>query len=311
VLPSGIAEGFLPATPGPGAVTYRPGVVGLARLHYVDRKSAIDTWQTVELLGPLDGATVSWDDAEELPEGTHTRLSTAALDGSEFEEAPAALANAGAWTDWKKALGISLYQSRPLKLFRCDTLDAFSVPGETLADFKGRLVQAGREQRDAELDSLRKRWAPKLQQLQNAVQRAQKALAEQQAQAHGQTLDTVVTVGATLLGAFLGRKMVSVTNVNRARTAMRSGSRTVKERQDVAAASQGVSAAQKQLSDAEAEFRDETEKLQSASAPDALQILEFSVAPRKSDIAVGALMLAWTPWRPGPQGVPAPASALG
>ena len=42
--------------------------------------------------------------------------------------------------------------------------------------------------------------------------------------------------GRRILGAFLGRKLASVTNMNRARTALRSGSRTVKEREDVAAA---------------------------------------------------------------------------
>ena len=82
------------------------------------------------------------------------------------------------------------------------------APGESLAEFKARLVHSGREQRDADVDALRKRWAPKLQTLQNAVQRAQKTLADQQSQASGQTLDTVVTVGTTLLGAFLGRKTV-------------------------------------------------------------------------------------------------------
>jgi len=142
------------------------------------------------------------------------------------------------------------------------------------------------------------------------VQRAQKSLADQQAQASGQTLDTVVTVGTTLLGAFLGRKTLSVTNLNRARTALRSGSRTVKERQDVGSAEQQLEAAKKQLADAEAEFQEETEKLEASAAPDALAVVEFSVPPRKSDIAVGNLLLAWTPWRADANGVPTPASAL-
>jgi Skp family chaperone for outer membrane proteins len=198
-----------------------------------------------------------------------------------------------------------------LKLFRCDALDEISTPGESLAEFKARLTHSGHEQRDADVEGLRKRWAPKLQTLQNAVQRAQKTLADQQSQASGQTLDTMVTVGTTLLGAFLGRKAVSVTNLNRARTALRSGSRTVKERQDVGTAEQQLEAARKLLADAEAEFQEETEKLQASAAPDALTVVEFTIPPRKSDIAVGNLLLAWSPWRAGPDGVPAPASALG
>ena len=310
VLPPGVPEGFLPATPGSGALSYRPAVLGQARLHYVDKKSAVDAWESVALLAPVDGTEVQWNEAQELPGDAGSRLGSAPSEGATFEEAPAAVSNAGAWTEWKKSLAAALYQSRLLKLFRCDALDEVSTPGESLAEFKARLVHSGREQRDADVDALRKRWAPKLQALQNAVERAQKRLADQQAQASGQTLDTVVTVGTTLLGAFLGRKAVSVTNLNRARTALRSGSRTVKERQDVGTAEQQLETAKRQLADAEAEFKDEAEKLQATTAPDALAVVEFSIPPRKSDIAVGNLLLAWSPWRAGSDGVPAPASAL-
>ena len=310
VLPAGVSEAFLPAAPGPGALSYRPAVLGQARLHYVDKKSAVDAWESVALLAPVDGTRVQWDEAQEIPGDTGGRLGSTPSEGASFEEAPAAVTNAGAWVDWKKSLAAALYQSRPLTLYRCDALDAVSSPGESLAEFKARLVHSGREQRDADVDALRKRWAPKLQTLQNAVLRAQKTLADQQSQASGQTLDTVVTVGTTLLGAFLGRKTVSVTNLNRARTALRSGSRTVKERQDVGTAEQQLESARKQLADAEAEFQEETEKLQAAAAPDALAAVEFTIPPRKSDIAVGNLLLAWSPWRTGADGVPAPASAL-
>jgi len=310
VLPAGISEAFLPATPGAGALSYRPAILGQARLHYVDKKAAVDAWQSMALLAPVDGASAQWGEASELPADAGTRLGNGPAEGASFEESPAAVTNAGAWAEWKKSLATALYQSRPLKLFRCDALDAVSTPGESLAEFKARLSHSGREQRDADVEALRKRWAPKLQTLQNAVQRAQKALADQQSQASGQTLDTVVTVGTTLLGAFLGRKTLSVTNLNRARTALRSGSRTVKERQDVGSAQQQLEGARKQLADAEAEFQEETEKLDVSATPDALAVVEFTVPPRKSDIAVGNLLLAWTPWRAGSDGVPAPASAL-
>jgi hypothetical protein len=310
VLPSGITEGFLPATPGSGALSYRAAVLGQARLHYVDKKAAVDTWQSVALLAPVDGTSVRWDEADELPGDTGSRLGNTPAEAATFDEAPAAVSNAGAWGEWKKSLAAALYQSRPLKLFRCDALDEVSAPGESQAEFKARLAHSGREQRDADVEALRKRWAPKLQTLQNAVQRAQKGLSDQQSQASGQTLDTVVTVGTTLLGAFLGRKTLSVTNLNRARTALRSGSRTVKERQDVGSAEQQLESAKKQLADAEAEFQEETQKLEAAAAPEALAVIEFTVPPRKSDIAVGSLLLAWNPWRAGADGIPAPASAL-
>ena len=185
VLPAGISEAFLPATPGSGALSYRPAILGQARLHYVDKKAAVDAWQSMALLAPVDGTSAQWDEASELPADAGTRLGSAPAEGASFEEPPAALTNAGAWAEWKKSLAAALYQSRPLKLFRCDALDEVSTPGESLAEFKARLSHSGHEQRDADVEALRRRWAPKLQTLQNAVQRAQKALADQQSQASG------------------------------------------------------------------------------------------------------------------------------
>jgi hypothetical protein len=62
---SGIAEYFLPATKGDGPVSYKPMILGLAKLHYVDSKLALDEWQTGGWLAPFDdgGGNASWEDA--------------------------------------------------------------------------------------------------------------------------------------------------------------------------------------------------------------------------------------------------------
>jgi hypothetical protein len=44
------------------------------------------------------------------------------------------------------------------------------------------------------------------------------------------------------------------------------------------------------------------------AAKDALE--KIRVAPRKSDIAVGRVAIAWEPWRVGADGFPRPASTL-
>ena len=85
VLPSGITEGFLPATPGSGALSYRAAVLGQARLHYVDKKAAVDTWQSVALLAPVDGTSVRWDEADELPGDTGSRLGNTPAEAATFD----------------------------------------------------------------------------------------------------------------------------------------------------------------------------------------------------------------------------------
>ena len=58
------------------------------------------------------------------------------------------------------------------------------------------------------------------------------------------------------LGAFLGRKTISATNIGRATTAIRGAGRAIKESKDVGQAEENVSALQQQLADLEAQFKD-------------------------------------------------------
>ena len=44
--------------------------------------------------------------------------------------------------------------------------------------------------------------------------------------------------------------------------------------------------------------------------PASVALERIRLAPRKSDIAVGRIVLAWEPWRAGPDGFPRPASTL-
>ena len=105
VLPAGISEVFLPATPGPGALSYRPAILGQARLHYVDKKAAVDAWQSMALLAPVDGTAAQWDEASELPADAGTRLGNAPAEGASFEEPAAAVTNAGAWAESEEVTG--------------------------------------------------------------------------------------------------------------------------------------------------------------------------------------------------------------
>ncbi|MGH8314011.1 MAG: ATP-binding protein, partial [Steroidobacterales bacterium] len=45
-IPANVTEYFLRATPGTGPLTYRPALVGFAKLHYVDTKTSTDLWQS-------------------------------------------------------------------------------------------------------------------------------------------------------------------------------------------------------------------------------------------------------------------------
>jgi len=108
-------------------------------------------------------------------------------------------------------------------------------------------------------------------------------------------MQAAISVGASILGAFLGRKTISATNIGRATTAIRGAGRAIKESQDVGQAEENVVALQQQLADLEAQFKMETDALAAATDPLNEKLETVSLKPTKANIAVKLVALAWTP----------------
>ena len=75
--------------------------------------------------------------------------------------------------------------------------------------------------RDEISESLRKKYAPKIAALQEKIRKAEQAVERETSQAKQAGMQTAVSFGATLLGAFVGRKKVSSSTLSKATTAMR------------------------------------------------------------------------------------------
>lgn len=181
--------------------------------------------------------------------------------------------------------------SQKFPVFRCADLKAVSLPGETGGEFMARIALAVREKRDADVETLRKKYAPKLAALQTRLARAQGMVERQKEQASHARMQTFISVGSTILGAFLGRKALSSANVGKAATAARGVSRSMKEGSDVATAEQGAEAISRQIADLETECEAESAALR-ATEP---EIETVEVRPLKSGVTVRLVALAWRP----------------
>jgi hypothetical protein len=179
-------------------------------------------------------------------------------------------------------------------LWRAPALKQRSPPRESEAELRGRLVHAGREDRDRNVEALRQRYAAKLARAKDAVARAEDRVAREQSQYGGQKVQTAISVGATVLGALLGRRLGSA-SLGRATTAARQASRTAREREDVAHAEGGLEEVRARLAALEAEFAGEVAALDGPVDPASIDVVEERVTLRKGDVDVVRLALAWSP----------------
>jgi hypothetical protein len=289
-LPPGVKQVFLPGS-GEGIV-YHPFLLGAASVRFSDSKLGIDLTRDVVLAVPVpDGLSgAGWAEAEGLGISLQD-LAPAPKDGARYEALGTAASLPKNYAAWEKEFVQDLMATQRLAVFRCPDLKTASKPGETEAEFKARIALAVREKRDADVERLRKKIAPKLAALQARRVRAEGAVARQKEQASHARLQTFISVGSSILSAVLGRKTLSSANIGRAATAARGVSRSMKEGADVSVAAQSVEAIDRQIAELETEFEAEAAALQ-ATEP----VIETrEVKPARSGVTVRLFALAWRP----------------
>jgi hypothetical protein len=308
-VPADVPEYFLAATAAGESLLYKPMVMGSAKLHFVDAKLALDQWQTTAYLAPLsdDGTDVLWAEATSAPE-LKSRLSKAPAPSSTFAQVPAATLRTQSYAAWGKALSAQLFESARSEVLVCDALKATSPPGMSEGDFRAQLALAAREQRDAAVADLKRKYAPKLATIEDQLRRSAERVERERSQLNQQRLQSAFSIGASVLGAFLGRRTLSAANVNRAASAARSATRIGRESGDVDRASESVEVVQQKQKDLQQQFDADAAALDTRFDATAVVLRKVQISPRKSDIAVGEVALVWAPWRKGADGFPTPAS---
>ncbi len=294
-LPPTIKEVYLQSKM-PTGFGYKPALLVQAQLHFVDNKADLDTWQKLACILPVaaDDAAPDWANAT-FATTAPTVLPTAAP-GATFAQLSAAAATASSYTSFATSAKNHLYANRKLTLFRCEALKETSKPGESEGDFRIRLTDAARAARDAGVEKLRKKYAPKLAALDAKLDRANLKIDREKAQASAQTTDTALSMGASIFGALMGRKTASVANISHARSAARAATKAAKERGDVARAKTEAEQLEQDLAELQAELDEEIAALGESTATSNIVLEPVEYTPRKADIALEPIVLAWVPW---------------
>lgn len=302
VMPPEIKQCFLPirgAKPAGASLVYRASLLGCARVYYRDAKNGVDYNRAVSHLTALSAGPVGVDwEAASIAELSETEVENEPAANASFAQAASEAGKGKSYDAWTKGFSDLVYRTQRLDLLKSPSVDEVSKPDESERDFRARLQQAAREQRDQLSTKLRQKYAPKMTTLQERVRKAQQAVEVQQAQAKGAKLSTAISFGAAILSAFMGRKAVSAGSVGKAASAVRGVEKSMKESGDVGRANETVEALSKQLADLEAQFQAEVDSMSVAVDPLTEKLETITLKPKKTDITVRVVFLAWTPeWR--------------
>ena len=307
VLPPGIKVYYLPASGAGQGLEYFPALAGWIDVHYSSAKYKVSASEKVSLASMFEEGPVAmdWDAAQEIPLEP-ADLETEPLTGASFAELPAAAHKTNAYAKWNKDLLRWVRQNRPLRLLRSSRFNIASEPQESRGDFMARLAQAARESRDLEVEKLRRKYSAKFNTLNDRMMRAEQRVMREKEQSQSSKVQTAISFGTAILGAFMGRKAVSIGTAGRVGTAMRSASRIRKESMDVKRAEEILESTRIQLEELDQRLQEDIERIEAEFDPENEDIQEVLVKPKSSDMTLEFFGLVWMPYRRDVQGRLAP-----
>jgi len=132
------------------------------------------------------------------------------------------------------------------------------------SDDAGEKAQRTREARDAAIEKLRQQYAPKVARAEEKLRNAQQVVAREKDQAKSATMQTAISVGATILDSLLGNKRITRTGLGRATTAARGAGRAMQQQGDVKRAEEDARAAQEEIDSLNDELQ---KKIDALNAP--------------------------------------------
>ncbi len=311
ILPPEIRQWHLPVAQTvikTSSIVYRPALLTTGRAHYVDAKLKIDFWQDVGRLLFLEEDAVSkdpWDDST----GVDLKKLRDSSPASEcrFSNVPAECQRAASYKGWASSAKGYLYRVLSLSLSGCPDLNLFSLPGESEGEFRARLSHAVREKRDLEVEKFREKYSKVIERQKEKVRKAEQRVDVEKQQASSATVSAAVTFGSSVLGALFGRKKLSASNVQKAGTSMRAATRAMDQRSDIRRAQENQQVAEEELADLEKKLEQELDTIKSQYSEDRVKFETKAISPRKSDLTVNEVSLAWLPFAETAGGGLAPA----
>ncbi len=294
-LPPGVNEVFLHddrRTRGAGQrPRYVPHLLASASVRIADRASGVNHDERYTYLLPLDAAAYALDftSARIMPELSPAAFAREPLAGAQFAPVPPGI-DARWMKRAERALIEHIYRRGATPILFNRTLKVYSRPGETQLDFRRRCEAIARERRDAEALKLHAQFDRRMQTLQDKLAREHRELESDRVELSARRREELLGGVESLFNLFVGRRQsYAVAFGARRRRAVESAEREVRESEetiaklnaDLEALAQDYKAALGQVSD----------KWMRALG----DVVEVPLAPKKSDIFVNLMAIAWVP----------------
>jgi hypothetical protein len=299
LLSGALSQKFLPPGKEPTGkrpIVYRACMFAAVSLRFTDQKANLDTTIQKSFVLPIKDSlqAIDWDDLGQVSIAID-HLADSPLPSASFSVPPSAMNKDSNQKAWRRELTHWLAANQKFYLLRSATNNQFSLPSETERDFRVRLIQVAAQGRDVSVQKLKEKYAPKLATLEQRIRQAQAQAEQAQIAVRENQVGAAIEIGASVLGAFMGRKGISAGSINKARAAAKDMTRAAGKTKAAARTGETLQVLEQQLTALDSEFRLEMSKLEHKYNPvnEAFEPVAFT--PKPTNVLVQVFTPVWAP----------------
>lgn len=293
-LPEKIRQYYFHQPPFSEEVIYKPNIIFNGRVRFYNEAKQVDKVEEIFLKIPLyeDTTGINFEDYQETEiDHDYNNYDLKPVENAYFRPLPPFLEKINDMKLLEDRFKNYLYDHKRIELFRNREYKVFSNPEEKIADFKSRLSDLIREDKDKAIEKLKVQYAKKEDKLEKDFVKLQEKLTKEEADVKAITTQSALSIGSSVLGALLGRTKVgtlnsSVTGLNRA-------SRILKEKKDVELVQKKIELLNSNIQNIENELKEDIEKISLKYNVDNYSIETTSIKPKKSDIFAVSAAILW------------------
>ncbi|MFZ2488020.1 MAG: DUF87 domain-containing protein [Anaerolineae bacterium] len=271
---------------------YDAHLLGIGTVNFIDDRRGVREQQDVAMLVevPVGATLMRWDEAHQV-ELEPRELGSQPEPESLFGEVPSMINSAKKLASLRGDLTDYLYRNLSYPLLYSKPLDTYSEPGEDERSFKIRLQQVAREQRDVEMDALEEKFQKRLDTLQTKLDKEQIELQKDQAAYDSRKQQEMLSAGGSLLSLFGGRKRIT----SALGSASQKRQMTERAKQEIEKTQIGITRLNEEISEMQSELETLSQEISDRWDAALNTIDQVQIRPRKSDVTIQQLAVAWTP----------------
>ena len=287
-----IQQYFLNNAPYNEEIIFEPKILLKGKIRFYSGSKGIDEKEEVFLKLPIDENTAEINFEKGMPINDDVSLyDTRSPENAKFYPLPFFIEEMKDFTTIENEFKDSLGRTKKLDLYTSKEFKLLSEPGEDLSSFKGKIIELLRERKEEEVNKLRVKFKGKEESLQKKYNRLLEKLSKEETDAKTLTTESVLSFGATVLGAFLGRTKVG--NLSSGMTGLRRANRIFKEKKDVSFVKNQIEELTKDIEKLEGELNEKIVEISDKLNMDNYEIETLSLQPRKTDISSLSVSLLW------------------